>query len=127
MKRLTWRLAAAIAALVAVPTAAAAGYETAAKPNTLHINVVSSPAQYVSGGDARVEVAVPDATALGDVVVTLNGNDVTLAFGPDPEGNHQLEGVVSGLPLGKSTVAADAPGPGKSRRNAELTLTNNPL
>ena len=108
MKRLTWRLAAALAALVAVPTAAAAGYETAAKPNTLHINVVSSPAQYVSGGDARVEIAVPDATALGDVVVTLNGNDVTSVFGQDPEGNHQLEGVVSGLPLGPSTLAASS-------------------
>ena len=61
MKRMTWRIAAAFAALVAVPTATAAGYETAAKPNQLHINVVSSPAQYVSGGDARVEIAVPDA------------------------------------------------------------------
>ena len=52
---------------------------------------------------------------------------MTAAFGPDPEGNHQLEGVVTGLPLGESTVAASAPGPGKSLRNAELTLTNNPL
>ena len=59
MKRSTWRLAAVTAALVAVPTATAAGYETAGKPNTLHISVVSSPAAYVSGGDARVEIAVP--------------------------------------------------------------------
>ena len=45
-------------------------------------------------------------TPLADVVVTLNGADVTSAFGPDSEGNHQLEGVVTGLPLGESTVAA---------------------
>jgi uncharacterized tannase-like protein DUF6351 len=128
MKRLTWRLAAALAALVAVPTAAAAGYETAAKPNTLHINVVSSPAQYVSGGDARVEIAVPDATALGDVVVTLNGNDVTSAFGPDPEGNHQLEGVVGSLPVGPSTLAASTHKQAKGNKYYdEVTLTNNPL
>ena len=62
MKRSTWRLAAVAAALVTVPTATAAGYETAAKPNALHISVVSSPAQYVSGGDARIEIAVPDET-----------------------------------------------------------------
>ena len=128
MKRLTWRLAAATAALVAVPTATAAGYETAAKPNQLHINVVSSPAQYVSGGDARVEIAVPDATALGDVEVTLNGTDVTSAFGQDPEGNHQLEGVVSGLPLGPSTLAASTHKKSKGNKYYdEITLTNNPL
>ena len=128
MKRLTWRLVAAAAALVAVPTATAAGYETAAKPNQLHINVVSSPAQYVSGGDARVEIAVPDATALGDVEVTLNGTDVTSTFGPDPEGNHQLEGVVSGLPLGPSTLAAGTHKQAKGNKYYdEVTLTNNPL
>ncbi len=128
MKRMTWRLAAAAAALVAVPTATAAGYETAAKPNQLHINVVSSPAQYVSGGDARVEIAVPDATALGDVEVTLNGTDVTSAFGQDPEGNHQLEGVVSGLPLGPSTLAASTHKKSKGNKYYdEITLTNNPL
>ena len=128
MKRMTWRIAAAVAALVAVPTATAAGYETAAKPNQLHINVVSSPAQYVSGGDARVEIAVPDATALGDVEVTLNGTNVTSAFGQDPEGNHQLEGVVSGLPLGPSTLAASTHKTSKGNKYYdEVTLTNNPL
>ncbi len=128
MKRMTWRLAAAVAALVAVPTATAAGYETAAKPNQLHINVVSSPAQYVSGGDARIEIAVPDGTALGDVEVTLNGTNVTSAFGPDPEGNNQLEGVVTGLPLGASTLAASTAKTAKGNKHYdEVTLTNNPL
>ena len=108
MKRTTWRLAVIAAALVAVPTATAAGYETPAKKNALTINVVSSPAQYVSGDDARIEIAVPDKTPLGDVDVTLNGSDVTSAFGPDPEGNHQLEGVVTGLPLGQSTIVASS-------------------
>src|SRR5918994_409908 len=127
MKRSTWRLAAVAAVLVTVPAATAAGYETAGKPDALTISVVSSPAQYVSGGDARIEIAVPEATALADVDVTLNGSDVTSAFGPDPEGNHQLEGVVTGLALGESTLEATIPGPGKSERSTELTLTNNPI
>ena len=38
--------------------------------------------------------------------MTLNGVDVRSAFGPDPEGNHQLEGVVTGLPLGESLLIA---------------------
>ena len=128
MKRTTWRLAVIAAALVAVPTATAAGYETPAKKNALTINVVSSPAQYVSGDDARIEIAVPDKTPLGDVDVTLNGNDVTAAFGPDPEGNHQLEGVVTGLPLGQSTIVASSHKNSKGNKYYdELKLTNNPI
>ena len=127
MKRLTW-LVAALAALAAAPAATAAGYETAAKPDTLHINVVSSPAAYVSDGDARIEIAVPAATALSDVEVTLNGADVTSTFGPDPEGNHQLEGVVTGLPLGPSTLAASTQKQAKGNPHYDdVTLTNNPL
>ena len=82
MKRTTWRLAAVTAALAAAPAATAAGYETAGKPNTLPSTSSPSPPAYVSGGDAQVEIAVPDGTALGDVEVTLNGADVTSAFGP---------------------------------------------
>ena len=92
------------------------------------ISVVSSPPLYVSGDDARVEIAVPADVALAAVAVTLNGSDVTAAFGPDPEGNHQLEGIVTGLPLGESTVAARVPGPGRAQPDrVELTLVNNPI
>ena len=124
MNRLTRRLAAVAAAGAALFVAPAATAAT----DALGLTVVSSPAQYVSGGDARIEVAVPAGTALSAVRVTLNGADVTSAFGPDPEGNHQLEGVVTGLPLGESTVEATVPGPGKAQRTrAELVLTNNPI
>ncbi len=128
MKRLFWPLAAVAAALVAVPAATAAGYERPAKKNALTISVVSSPAAYVSGGDARIEIAVPEKTPLGDVEVTLNGADVTSAFGPDPEGNHQLEGVVTGLPLGTSTIVARSHPKAKGNKHYdELKLTNHSL
>ena len=100
-------LVVATAALAAAPAALAQG--------ELTVEVVSSPPQYVSGNDARVEVAVPETTPLADVVVTLNGADITSAFGPDSEGNHQLEGVVTGLPLGESTVAASTHKSAKGR------------
>src|SRR5688572_5761037 len=128
MKRLSWPLAALVAVLVTVPAATAAAGPPAGNHGALAISVVSSPAAYVSGGDARIEVAVPEETALSAVRVSLNGADVTSSFGPDPEGNHQLEGLVTGLALGESTVEATVPGPGKAAPNrVSLTLTNNPL
>ena len=94
----------------------------------LELSVVSSPAAYVSGGDARIEVALPDKTQADEVVITANGVDVTSAFGPDPEGNHQLEGVVTGLPLGPSTIVASSHKKAKGNKHyAELQLTNNPI
>jgi len=49
------------------------------------------------------------------VKVTLNGVDVTQSFAPDDVVPHALEGVLTGLPLGASTVDASVPGPGKPR------------
>ena len=109
------------------PTGAGEGPPTG-RHGALVLRVVSSPPELVSGGAARVEVAVPAGVALIDVTVELNGIDVTAAFGPDPEGNHQLEGVLAGLPLGESTLAARVPGPGKARPNrVELAIVNYPI
>ena len=57
---MTGRLAAVlIAALVVVPTAMADDdhHGSKKKHDELEISVVSSPAKYVSGGDARIEIA----------------------------------------------------------------------
>ena len=94
----------------------------------LALRVVSSPPRLVSGGAARVNVAVPDGVALADVTVKLNGIDVTAAFGPDPEGNHQLKGVLTPLPLGESTLVARVPGRGKARpKRVKLAIVNHPI
>ena len=129
MKRLAACLLVAACALIATP----AGYaydddRPKGKRNALELSVVSSPAHLVSGGDARIEVAVPASVPLSAVTVTLNGTNVTSAFAADPEGTHQLEGVVTGLPLGRSELVARAAGPGKSRRHRDsLTLTNHDI
>jgi hypothetical protein len=123
--RSTHVAAATVAAALLVAGPAAAQGPPAGIHDALQLHVVSSPAQYVSGGDARVEVVVPDATPLGAVRVEFDGADVTASFAADPEGNHQLEGVVSGLPEGESTLVASIPGPGKAKPNrVELRLTN---
>ena len=54
------------------------------KRNALELSVVLSR-HLVSGGDARIEVAVPANVPLSAVTVMLNGTNVTSAFATDPE------------------------------------------
>jgi Tannase-like family of unknown function (DUF6351) len=129
MKRLAACLLVAACALIAT----SAGYadddddDDGGRNNrgALAITVVSSPAHLVSGGDARIEVSVPTNVPLSAVTVTLNGANVTSAFAADSEGNHQLEGVVTGLAAGKSTLVARTSG--KNARRESLTLINHDI
>jgi len=125
-----------VAALVAVALATAASAAAApyvvGPPAGIHdalaLGALSGPPQYVSGGAARIRVTVPASVALTAATVTLNGADVTSAFAPDDRADHALEGVLTGLPLGSSTVEATVPGPGSSANDrASLTLTNYPI
>jgi Tannase-like family of unknown function (DUF6351) len=119
--------AVAAAALLAQGVTAANGPPPGTQ-GQLRLRVVSSPPELVSGGDARVEVTVPASVPFSAVELTLNGSDVSSVFGPDPEGGHQLEGVVTGLPDGASTLRAWVPGPGNAAPDrVELRLVNHPL
>ena len=115
-----------LAAAVALVLQTAASAQTPASGNQgdLQLRVVSSPPNLISGGDARVEVVVPANVPFSEVDVELNGQDVGSVFGPDPEGGHQLEGVVTGIPEGKSRLEASVPGPGRSRERVLLSITN---
>src|SRR5690606_27747219 len=87
------------------------------------IEVMSSPAEYVSGGDARLRVSLPPGQ-VGKARVTVEGRDVTDAFAPID--SRTLEGVVDGLALGESTVEVRL-GTGRAPARAALTLTNHPI
>ncbi|RSM64469.1 hypothetical protein DMH04_51265 [Kibdelosporangium aridum] len=87
----------------------------------LRLEVLSGPAQYVSGGAARLRVVIPRAEPL-TATVTVNGTDVSSAFTRDDHAEHALEGVLRDLPLGESRVQARVSG-----RRAELTLVNHPI
>jgi hypothetical protein len=127
--------ATAVAALVAgvllgaAPAASAAGAgPPAGLKDALRLEMLSGPAQYVSGGAARIRVVVPDSVPLADATVKVNGTDATSSFAPDDQATHALEGVVTDLPLGSSTVEATVPGPGKSANDrTTLTLVNYPI
>ncbi|MEO7150706.1 MAG: DUF6351 family protein [Burkholderiaceae bacterium] len=102
------------------PTVVAQRATPADAAMTVQLRVLSSPAQYVSGGDARIEVRA--AGGLRDKLeLWLNGQrlDVALTSKADT-----LEGVVSGLVVGANTLEV-------RHRNSglrdSLTLTNYPI
>src|SRR5690349_10063375 len=95
--------------LLAGPAAAAKG--------GLSIQTLSSKPQFVSGGDALVEVK----GATRGVTLSLNGKDVTGDVRLDPQ-SHTLRGVVGGLAAGKNMLIARA-----GRASASLVVTNYPI
>jgi Tannase-like family of unknown function (DUF6351) len=116
--------------VAAVPAAARVG--APGPPPGLHgalrLEMLSGPAQYVSGGAARVRVVVPASVPLDAASVTLNGTDVTSSFAADDRAPHALEGVLTGLPFGPSEVEASVPGPGHSANDrTTLKLVNYPI
>ena len=128
MKRaIALSLLAAAFALV-LQTAASAQTPASGNQGELQLRVVSSPPHLISGGDARVEVVVPANVPFSEVDVELNGQDVGSVFGPDPEGGHELEGVVTGIAEGKSRLEASVPrANGRSRDRVLLSHRQLPV
>jgi hypothetical protein len=87
----------------------------------LAVEVVSSRAEYVTGGDAMVAVTVSGDLDLADVEITAGDDDVTEAFQPDPDQPRQLVGLVDELADGDTDIVARA-----GDASAEMTVTNYP-
>jgi len=96
------------------------GGNTRTEVVTVQLKVLSSAPQFVSGGDARVEVTA-DAARHSEIELWLNGGklDATLASKGD-----RLEGLVSGLVTGQNTLEARHRSTGASQ---VLTLTNHAI
>ena len=106
-----WRLTASVAVICG---AFAAGTAAAQNPK-LAIEVLSSRAELVSGGDALVRIAADAAPQ-----VTVGGKDVSAAFKSDSKGG--WVGLVGGLKDGDNALLAKAGG-----KEGALTLVNHPL
>jgi hypothetical protein len=96
-------------ALLAAPAAA----------HDFDVDVLSSRADQVSGGDALVRVEGPRGR-LDDVRVLRNGSDVTDAFELD---DGALVGLVEGLRLGRNRISVYD----RRRRVASARLKNHPI
>src|SRR6266496_5781193 len=83
---------------------AALSLPVAAQPTQFEITILSSRTYAVSGGDTLAQVRVPASTPLTDVLVRLNGQDVTSAFRAVDAVT--LQGLVTGLRVGGNALAA---------------------
>jgi hypothetical protein len=95
-------------------------------PANFEIVTLSNRADLISGGDALVEVRVPQNVPLKKVTLTLNGYDVTAAFVTDATAR-TMRGVLSGLVVGENEFLADSNGNGNGRPRATLTILNHPI
>lgn len=87
------------------------------------LRVLSSAPEYVSGGDARIEVkASPELR--DKLVISLNGVVVEPPMAPTGKG---LEAVVSGLAIGKNVLEVRAGDSGAHRLSASIVLINHPV
>jgi hypothetical protein len=102
----------------------ATGHAQAAAPAGLELKVLSSRPEFVSGGDALIEIRATGDAKLEGVTLTVNGSDATRSVALDPA-SKSLRGVVTGLALGSNTLVAVGTQP--SRSEARLTLTNHPI
>lgn len=88
----------------------------------LTLSSLSSRADMVTGGDALVQVALPEGVTAADVRVTRNGDDVSAAFSAQADGR-TLRGLVAGLVQGENTLAASA----GDKAAGKLVLSNHPI
>lgn len=97
------------------------GTATANQAKDVELHVLSSPANYVSGGDARIEVVA--APGLHDkLALYLNGSKLNVPL--EEKGSHRVEAVISGLQVGENTLEVYVQG--QSQRDT-LELTNYPV
>src|SRR5689334_21798546 len=93
------------------------GAEAASTPQ---ISVLSNRADLISGGDALVEIKLPQGIKPSLARVYLDDADVTASFATRSNGRYM--GLVTGLRDGANVLSARVPGAG-----AQITLTNHPI
>lgn len=85
----------------------------------LEIKVLSSRPEFVSGGDALIEVRGAGTTK---PVVTVNGKDVSQELRSESSCSGCYRGLVTGLAIGSNTLIAKA-----GRMESKLVVTNYPI
>ncbi|HTU98675.1 MAG TPA: DUF6351 family protein [Solirubrobacteraceae bacterium] len=109
-------------AMLCVPTAVlAANVHTAAvRWPAVTLRTLSGRADLVSGGSSLIQIKLSRPAKLKRLKVTLGHQNVSADFARRRDG--QIEGLVSGLRLGRNTLKAVFP----DGSGAKLTLVNHP-
>ena len=87
----------------------------------LEVKVLSTRADLVSGGTTFVQIVPPAGSTAANLVVQLNGADVTSSFAMRADG--RLSGRVNGLVSGDNTLVAKA----SDATGAQLAIKNYPI
>jgi hypothetical protein len=86
------------------------------------IQLLSSKAEYVTGGDTLVDVTLPGGSSTdASIRVMVNGTDASSVFTTDPAKPGHIVGLVTGLKVGANTLVASFRG-----ASSTLEITNYP-
>src|SRR5258708_7335616 len=110
-----------IAILASALAACHSGGGGDSNPGAVQIKTLSNRADLISGGNAYVEIVVPEGKAMAGLSVAVSGRDVTSAFAVRASG--RITGVVTGLAVGDNFVVAGYQGGATAR----LTINNHPI
>ena len=113
-------------ALLAGCALASAGYAKENNERDFEIRTLSNAPSLVSGGDVVIEVRAARYARLGDLVVRLNGADVTGQLSADVA-SHRLSGLLTGLRDGRNTVTVSDRRHHHGQHLDELEITNHPI
>ena len=91
--------------------------------NDFRITTLTPRPDFVSGDDAPIQIQLPSSVDVTQVLVTLNGWDVTSNLQFD-SARRTLSGVVGGLQPGRNTITASTRDSGT---RVELELINHPI
>lgn len=105
------------AAGLAVPAAASHARQSS---GVFAIKTLSVRADLVSGPQVLTRITLPSDALPKDLVVSLNGHDVTDEFAMRPD--HHIEGLLTGMRLGANQLKATL-----GDRVVELTVTDHPI
>ena len=103
--------------LVLLPATAA---EAKKRPPGLRIHVVSNRADVLSAGDALIRIERRKPIRVSKIRMKAGRRNVTRFFRKRPNG--RIEGLLTGLKVGRTVLRAKAPG----RRATRATLINHP-
>jgi hypothetical protein len=115
-----WRLRVGFAALLIMVGSTIPAVALKPANASIEILVLSNRADLVSGGDALLEVRVPDGRPLSALRVDVGDRNVTSAFSLRADG--RVAGLVSGLAPGPNVVTAQV-----GQDGARLTVVNHDL
>jgi len=105
------------------------GYADAKQDKPDHqfaVEVLSTRADTISGGDVLLRVDVPVNVEMPAVRITLNGADVRSQFVAN-DAARTLTGLLSGMQVGENLLFVGADGKGRGRPTLQVRLTNYPI